>query len=239
MLDHETTMEYIARAKTGDEHAKTELITHNMPLIKSIAKRYRNTQIDYDDLIQLGSLGFVKAINHFDPTFNVRFSTYAVPMIAGEIKRFIRDDGAIKVGRVLKTLCCKMQIFISKYTQEHGEAPTVDVLSQEFGVDRQEIVFALDSNKYPVSLFEKFDDDNDRCVMDKLSSPETGDDMVDKIMLKEVIAALPERERTIIVLRYFRDKTQSEIASIMGVSQVQISRIESKVIATLRQAMAE
>lgn len=239
MLDHETTMEYIARAKNGDETAKTELIQHNMPLIKSIAKRYRNRQIDYEDLMQLGALGFVKAINHFDPSYNVRFSTYAVPMIAGEIKRFIRDDGAIKVSRVLKTLCCKMQAFVAEYTQEHGEAPDVDCLAQHFGVDRQEIVFALDSNKYPVSLFEKFDDDNDRCVMDKLSAPETSDDMVDKILLKEVIAALPERERTIIILRYFRDKTQSEIAEIMGVSQVQISRIESKVIASLRQAMAQ
>ena len=232
MLDYQTTLELLKNAKEGSEEAKSQLITHNMPLIKSIAKRYRNKQVEYDDLLQLGALGLVKAINNFDLNFNVKFSTYAVPMIAGEIKRFIRDDGAIKVSRAMKSLCNKIQIYINERTME-DKSPSVKEIAEYFGIDEQEVVFALDSNKYPVSLFEKFDDDNNQCVLDKLPSNENNDDLIDKILLKDYINSLPEREKKVIILRYYRDKTQSEIAQMLGVSQVQISRIESKVINAL------
>lgn len=237
MLDYQTTLELLKNAKEGSEEAKCQLITHNMPLIKSIAKRYRNKQVEYDDLLQLGALGLVKAINNFDLNFNVKFSTYAVPMIAGEIKRFIRDDGAIKVSRAMKSLCNKIQIYINERTME-DKSPSVKEIAEHFGIDEQEVVFALDSNKYPVSLFEKFDDDNNQCVLDKLPSNENNDDLIDKILLKDYINSLPEREKKVIILRYYRDKTQSEIAQMLGVSQVQISRIESKVINALKQALA-
>ncbi len=237
MLDYQTTLELLKNAKEGSEEAKSQLITHNMPLIKSIAKRYRNKQVEYDDLLQLGALGLVKAINNFDLNFNVKFSTYAVPMIAGEIKRFIRDDGAIKVSRAMKSLCNKIQIYINERTME-DKSPSVKEIAEYFGIDEQEVVFALDSNKYPVSLFEKFDDDNNQCVLDKLPSNENNDDLIDKILLKDYINSLPEREKKVIILRYYRDKTQSEIAQMLGVSQVQISRIESKVINALKQALA-
>lgn len=237
MLDYQTTLELLKNAKEGSEEAKSQLITHNMPLIKSIAKRYRNKQVEYDDLLQLGALGLVKAINNFDLNFNVKFSTYAVPMIAGEIKRFIRDDGAIKVSRAMKSLCNKIQIYINERTME-DKSPSVKEIADHFGIDEQEVVFALDSNKYPVSLFEKFDDDNNQCVLDKLPSNENNDDLIDKILLKDYINSLPEREKKVIILRYYRDKTQSEIAQMLGVSQVQISRIESKVINALKQALA-
>lgn len=237
MLDYQTTLELLKNAKEGSEEAKSQLITHNMPLIKSIAKRYRNKQVEYDDLLQLGALGLVKAINNFDLNFNVKFSTYAVPMIAGEIKRFIRDDGAIKVSRAMKSLCNKIQIYINERTME-DKSPSVKEIAEHFGIDEQEVVFALDSNKYPVSLFEKFDDDNNQCVLDKLPSNENNDDLIDKILLKDYINSLPEREKKVIILRYYRDKTQSEIAQMLGVSQVQISRIESKVINALKQALA-
>lgn len=237
MLDYQTTLELLKNAKEGSEEAKCQLITHNMPLIKSIAKRYRNKQVEYDDLLQLGALGLVKAINNFDLNFNVKFSTYAVPMIAGEIKRFIRDDGAIKVSRAMKSLCNKIQIYINERTME-DKSPSVKEIAEYFGIDEQEVVFALDSNKYPVSLFEKFDDDNNQCVLDKLPSNENNDDLIDKILLKDYINSLPEREKKVIILRYYRDKTQSEIAQMLGVSQVQISRIESKVINALKQALA-
>ena len=237
MLDYQTTLELLKNAKEGSEEAKSQLITHNMPLIKSIAKRYRNKQVEYDDLLQLGALGLVKAINNFDLNFNVKFSTYAVPMIAGEIKRFIRDDGAIKVSRAMKSLCNKIQIYINERTMEE-KSPSVKEIAEHFGIDEQEVVFALDSNKYPVSLFEKFDDDNNQCVLDKLPSNENNDDLIDKILLKDYINSLPEREKKVIILRYYRDKTQSEIAQMLGVSQVQISRIESKVINALKQALA-
>lgn len=237
MLDYQTTLELLKNAKEGSEEAKSQLITHNMPLIKSIAKRYRNKQVEYDDLLQLGALGLVKAINNFDLNFNVKFSTYAVPMIAGEIKRFIRDDGAIKVSRAMKSLCNKIQIYINERTME-DKSPSVKEIAEHFGIDEQEVVFALDSNKYPVSLFEKFDDDNNQCVIDKLPSNENNDDLIDKILLKDYINSLPEREKKVIILRYYRDMTQSEIAQMLGVSQVQISRIESKVINALKQALA-
>lgn len=237
MLDYQTTLELLKNAKEGSEEAKSQLITHNMPLIKSIAKRYRNKQVEYDDLLQLGALGLVKAINNFDLNFNVKFSTYAVPMIAGEIKRFIRDDGAIKVSRAMKSLCNKIQIYINERTME-DKSPFVKEIAEHFGIDEQEVVFALDSNKYPVSLFEKFDDDNNQCVLDKLPSNENNDDLIDKILLKDYINSLPEREKKVIILRYYRDMTQSEIAQMLGVSQVQISRIESKVINALKQALA-
>lgn len=238
MLDYTVTVELIAAAQKGDEDAKEQLIVHNMPLIKSIAARYRNKMIEYDDLLQLGAMGLVKAVNNFDASFGVRFSTYAVPMIAGEIKRFIRDDGAIKVSRALKSTSLKIQQITSEYKQEHGDAPDISYLAEKLGVDPQEIVFAMDSSKYPVSLYEKFDEDNSQCVMDKLSDGENGDEMIDKMIIKDFIKTLPQREKTVIVLRYFKDKTQSEIAKILGVSQVQVSRIESKIISEMKKALA-
>lgn len=236
MLDGETTLEYIKAAQRGDEYAKEQLIVHNMPLIKSIVARYRGNATEYEDLIQLGSMGLVKAINNFDTNYNVRFSTYAVPMIAGEIKRFIRDDGAIKVSRALKTLSMSLKKEIEAHRLACGKAPSAEMLAGKFGITPQEVVFALDSSKYPVSLYEKFDDENNQSVIDKLPSDENGDNIDDKILLKEVISTLPEREKKVLILRYYRDKTQSEIAKILGVSQVQVSRIESKVIGILRKA---
>lgn len=236
MLDGETTLEYIKAAQRGDEYAKEQLIVHNMPLIKSIVARYRGNATEYEDLIQLGSMGLVKAINNFDTNYNVRFSTYAVPMIAGEIKRFIRDDGAIKVSRALKTLSMSLKKEIESHRLACGEAPSAEMLAGKFGITPQEVVFALDSSKYPVSLYEKFDDENNQSVIDKLPSDDNGENIDDKILLKEVISTLPEREKKVLILRYYRDKTQSEIAKILGVSQVQVSRIESKVIGILRKA---
>ena len=238
MLDHNETVDLIVAAQSGDEKAKEKLIVNNMPLIKSIAARYRNKMIEYDDLLQLGSMGLVKAINNFDVSFGVRFSTYAVPMIAGEIKRFIRDDGAIKVSRALKSTSLKIRQIAAEYKQTHGNAPTVEYLAEKLGVDPQEVVFAMDSSKYPVSLYEKYDDENSQCVIDKLATGEDGDELIDKMILKDFIKTLPCREKTVIVLRYFKDKTQSEIAKILGVSQVQVSRIESRIISEMKKALA-
>lgn len=238
MLDYETTIELIKKAQQGEQDAKEQLIVHNMPLIKSIAARYRNKMIEYDDLLQLGAMGLVKAVNNFDVSFKVKFSTYAVPMIAGEIKRFIRDDGAIKVSRSLKSMSLRIQQETTAYKQEHGDAPSVEYLAQRLDVQPQDIVFAMDSSKYPVSLYEKYDDDNSQSVIDKLPSSDDGDEMIDKMIIKDFIKTLPQREKTVIVLRYFKDKTQSEIAKILGVSQVQVSRIESKIINEMRKALA-
>lgn len=238
MLTHEQTLQLIERAKDGDETAKTALVTENMPLIKSIVKRYGNVHVEYEDLMQLGAMGLIKAVNNFDSAYNVKFSTYAVPMIAGEIKRFIRDDGAVKVSRALKTLSVKMHAYIDEYIQTNGESPSLDKLSEVFGVDKQEIVFAMDSNKYPLSIYEKFDDESSGSIIDRLPAKGNGDELIDNILLKKLLAELPEREKTVIKLRYYKDMTQSEVAKVLGVSQVQISRIESKVIGKMRKQLA-
>ena len=238
MLAHEETLGLIELAKKGDENAKSTLITENMPLIKSIVKRYSNVHVEYEDLLQLGAMGLVKAINNFKGEYNVRFSTYAVPMIAGEIKRFIRDDGAVKVSRALKTLSLKLHKYIDEQKMVCGAEPSTEELSRVFEVDKQEIIYALDSNKYPLSLYEKYDDDNSASIMDRLPAKGGSDELIDNILLKKLLSELPQREKTVIKLRYFKDMTQSEIARIMGVSQVQISRIESKVIGKMREQLA-
>lgn len=237
MLEHEETLALIDKAHEGDEEAKSKLIEHNMPLIKSIVRRYRNKQVEYDDLMQLGLMGLTKAINNFDKSYKVRFSTYAVPMIAGEMKRFIRDDGAIKVSRAMKAMSMKISAYIENYRNQYDKEPHVDDIAKEFGISPHEVNNILDSSKYPVSLYDKFDDDSGRNLIDKIPADDNQDEMLDKIIIKDAVKALPERERMIIVLRYYRDKTQSEIANIMGVSQVQVSRIESKIIDKLKKSL--
>lgn len=217
-------------AQNGDEDAKNNLINQNYPLIKSVIKRYKNKGIDYDDLFQLGCVGFVKAINNFNTSFGVKFSTYAVPMIAGEVKRFLRDDGSIKVSRALKSLAIQIKKFVDT-TSQNSNPPTIEQIAKHFNVDTQEVVFAMDSNLRPVSLSAKIDDDEDGLsLQDLIQSPESDDSMLDHIVLKNLIKNLDEREQKVIILRYYRDKTQSEIAKSLGVSQVQVSRIENKVL---------
>ena len=238
MLDHEETMRLIERAQNGDEAAKSTLLEENMPLIKSIVKRYRNTVIEYDDLIQLGSFGLYKAIMNFNKDFGVRFSTYAVPMISGEIKRQIRDDGPIKVSRSTKALAILMTKYIEEFRQENGREPNVDELAERFKVDPFEVVYTLDSTRLPLSLYEKYDDDSGSYLIDNIKTVDRTEDVIDKIMLTDLIEGLNERDKKIILLRYYRDKTQSEVAAILGVSQVQVSRLESRILAYLKEKLS-
>lgn len=236
MLSVEETTELIKEAQKGDDGAKTALLQNNLPLIKSIVKRYQNKQIEYEDLVQLGTLGFVKALNNFNPEFGVRFSTYAVPMIAGEIKRFIRDNGAIKVSRSIKAQNQKINKFIEEYRQTEQKEPSVSEIAKHLNVDEQEVVFIMDSAKYPVSIYAEIDEDG-LTLADKLCSKENNDDYIEKLVLREIIDKLDEREKKIIYLRYYRDKTQSEIAKELGVSQVQISRLEAKLLERMRKEL--
>ena len=238
MLDHEETMRLIKLAQEGDEGAKSTLLAENMPLIKSIIRRYRNTVIEYDDLIQLGSLGLYKAMMHFNPAFNVRFSTYAVPMINGEIKRQIRDDGPLKVSRSTKTLALMINKYIDEYRGENGNEPTIDEIAEHFKIDPYEVVFTLDSTHMPVSLYEKYDDDSGSYLIDNIRTVDKTDELIERIMLKDLIEKLDERDKKIILLRYYRNKTQSEVAAILGVSQVQVSRLESKILASLKEKLS-
>ena len=235
MLTNEQTFDLLNQAKNGDDLAKEKLITLNSPLIKSVIKRYLNKGIEYDDLYQLGALGFVKAINNYDANFNVKFTTYAVPMIAGEIKRFLRDDGSVKVSRSIKHTAILIKNFIYEYNKKYGDNPTLEQLSNEFKMDTSEIVFAMEANTSPLSLNEKYNEDEDSTtILDKLTDNFNVDGFLDKLTIRDMIENLSAREKQVIIMRYYLDKTQSEIAKELGVSQVQVSRIENKVLKEMK-----
>ncbi len=227
------TISLIQKAQSGDMDAKSQLIGQNYPLVKSVIKRYLNKGVEYDDLFQLGCVGFVKAINNFDPKFNVQFSTYAVPMIAGEVKRFLRDDGVIKVSRAIKSQYAEIKTYILSLP----EPPSITQIAEHFHLDEAEVVFIMDSSRYPVSLSTPIDslDGESATVLDKIADTTT-DVQFDHMVLKSLISRLSPRERKIIIMRYYQDKTQSEIASMLGVSQVQVSRIENKILASLKKS---
>lgn len=235
MLDRETTEKLIRKAQAGDNDAATLLLSENSPLIKCVIKRFRGRGVEYDDLYQLGSIGMLKAIEHFSPEFNVKFSTYAVPMIVGEIKRYLRDDGLIKVSRIIKALSYKIMYYVEKYKNEHDKSPEISEIAAALGVEPQEVAIAMDSAKAPLSIYDKGDGDSGQSLIDKLGEDESSDDNLDRIIIRDAIRGLGERERKIIVMRYYNDKTQSEIARELNVSQVQVSRLETKIIEKMRR----
>lgn len=237
MLDIDETNKLIVLAKSGDNEAKEKLITENSPLIKSVIKRYINKGIEFDDLFQLGSLGFLKAINNFDECFGVKFSTYAVPMIAGEVKRFIRDNGIIKISRSTKQLNLKINKFIEEYLSTNEKSPTIDIIAKEFGISEQEVVYTMDSAHRPISLYTTVGDDSgkEQYLIEKIEDENGIDNKINNEVLYSIIKDLPLRDRKIIILRYFRDKTQKEIANELGVSQVQVSRLENKILEKMKK----
>ncbi|MDE6583446.1 MAG: SigB/SigF/SigG family RNA polymerase sigma factor [Clostridia bacterium] len=238
MLGQEETLELIKKAQNGDEQAKETLINENSPLIKSVIRWFKDKGVENDDLYQLGCMGFLKAINNFDCSFNVKFSTYVVPMVIGEIKRFMRDDGAVKVSRAIKGLNLKINKFVDAFLMENGRSATISEIANHFKISEQEVVMAMDSAKMPVSLYTPFEDgeEDGLTIIDRLDTEQT-DDFVDKFALKQIIDKLEERDKKIILLRYFYDKTQSEIAQRLGVSQVQVSRLENKILENLRKKL--
>ena len=194
--------------------------------------------IEYDDLFQLGALGFVKAIYNFDENFNTRFSTYVVPMVIGEIKRFMRDDGSIKVSRTIKSQNIKINKFIESFIKQEYRKPTLEEISKHFNMDITDVIFVMDSSKMPVSIYAPTEDDDKKnmFLLDKYVT-DNSDDLIDNIVLKETLKKLSKRDKQIIMLRFFRDKTQSEIAREMGVSQVQVSRLENKILSQIKDAL--
>ena len=240
MLDDKTTIEYIRRAKEGESKAKETLIEHNVSLVKCIVKRYLGKGVDYDDLFQIACMGFLKAIAGFDEKFGVKFSTYAVPMIAGEIKRFMRDDGSVKVSRAMKQTAKEINAFVEGYVLKTGKQPAVAEIAKEFGLDEAETVFIMGSSKMPLSLYggAEYKDGKEKELIETLAAKDDQEDWLDRMLLRGAIEALPERDRKIIILRYFRDMTQSEVAEKIGVSQVQVSRIENKIIKEFREKLS-
>ena len=240
MLDNDTTLHLLSLAKNGDNDAKNRLIEENSPLVKSIVRRYKNKGVEYDDLFQLGCLGFAKAINNFDVSFGVKFSTYAVPMIAGEIKRFLRDDGSVKVARSTKTLYYSIQKYLEQQEQQGLPTPTPREIAKHFEIDESELMFVMESAKMPLSIYDSVGkDDSTSIVLDKLSQGDTTDELISKITIYDLLSTLDEKDRKLLVLRYFRDKTQTEVAEMLGVSQVQISRRESKLLSRLKNTLGD
>lgn len=235
MINQENMLDYIRRAKQGDERAKNYIFITNSPLIKSIIRRFKNKGIEYDDLYQIASVGFIKALNNYDESFGVKFSTYTVPMIIGEIKRYIRDNGAIKVSRSLKSLANKINRFVDDYQTSNVNSPSIELISNKFEITAEEVVLALESTKMPLSIYDKIDDDEDgQELIEKIVYEDTEEKNITKIHLASIIDDLSDREKMIVTLRYFRDKTQSEVAKTLGVSQVQISRLENKILQKIR-----
>lgn len=240
MLSHEETMRLLSLAADGDDNATEKLIAENTPLLKSIVKRYMGKHIEYDDLFQIAGIGLLKAIKNFKQDFNVRFSTYAVPMILGEIKRQMRDDGYIKVSRSLKSLSSKITRYMDEVIKQGNDDPTVEQIARHFDISPSDVVFALDATRLPVSLYETTSDKDGKQteLVDRLPTDEDRK-MVQSLILKDMLSHLSERERKIIIYRFFRDMTQGEIAEKMGVSQVQISRLETKILDKLKQMYSE
>lgn len=234
------TIELIRRSQQGDKEARDKVITDNIGLVWSIVRRFMCRGHEPEDLFQIGSIGLMKAIDKFDLSYDVKFSTYAVPMIMGEIKRFLRDDGVIKVSRSLKETAGKIRITREKLSDLYGREPTIDEIGNELNLAKEEIVMALESGAEVESLYKTIyqGDGNAIYLIDKLE--QTNDEneiMIDKLALRETIASLDEKDQELIRLRYFMDRTQTDIAKELGISQVQVSRLEKKILLKMREKM--
>ncbi len=234
---HEETLRRIALAQSGDGQAESALVSDNLALVKSVVRRYLYRGVEYDDLYQLGCVGLVKAIHHFDASYGVRFSTYAVPLIAGEIKRFLRDDGMVKVSRSVKELAVRAEQLSEATAATSGRAPTVAELAEALGVTPEDVAMALDAVLPVQSLSAPLGDDEKSAEkLDFVEDSSSEELFLNRLLIKELLAGLEERERKIIVLRYFRDQTQQQVARSLGISQVQVSRLESRILKKLREA---
>lgn len=233
-MEYNNIFEAISLAKDGDARAKEYVVNKNTGLVWSIVRKFLNRGTEAEDLFQIGCIGLIKAIQKFDSAFDVQFSTYAVPMIMGEIKRHLRDDGIIKVSRSLKELSIKAKGVMDRLSKEMGREPTVQEVALQLGVSTEELVMALDATVMPESINAKIGEDGKELETILGCEEDMEQSVVNKIAIKDALSNLTARERQIIVLRYFKDKTQSQIAAQLGISQVQVSRIEKKVLAQMR-----
>ncbi|HOQ36348.1 MAG TPA: RNA polymerase sporulation sigma factor SigF [Acetivibrio sp.] len=233
------TLELIQEAKKGNNEAQSALVEKNLGLVWSIVRRFQNRGYETEDIFQIGCIGLIKAINKFDCSFDVKFSTYAVPMIIGEIKRFIRDDGIIKVSRSLKELSNKARVTKEIMTKELGREPTISEISSRLEIPVEELVMAMEASCSPESLYSTIGegDNSSTLLIDRINNEGNDNeiDLVDKIDLRKVLDTLKPREKQIIILRYFKEKTQVQIAKMLGISQVQVSRIEKKILEDIRK----
>lgn len=230
----------LARAKAGDSLAREKLVEGNLRLVLSVIQRFAGRGENADDLFQVGCVGLLKAIDNFDISQNVRFSTYGVPMIIGEIRRYLRDNSAIRVSRSIRDTAYRVLQAREKLQREQQREPTVEQIAHELGIRREEVVFAMDAVCDPVSLFEPIysDGGDTMCVMDQVrDNKNTDEDWLEQIALKEAMSRLSERERQILALRYSDGKTQMEVSGEIGISQAQVSRLEKNAIKSIKKNM--
>ena len=238
VLKNEETMALLRRVKEGDQAARQELIEGNLRLVLSVIQRFASRGENADDLFQVGCVGLIKAIDNFDINQPVRFSTYGVPMIIGEIRRYLRDNSAIRVSRSMRDTAYRVLQVRDRYMAENQREPTVEQIAKELEIPREEVVFAMDAIVDPVSLYEPvYSDGGDAiCVMDQVrDTKNTDEDWTNRIALKEAMKRLDERERRILSLRFYEGKTQMEVSAEVGISQAQVSRLEKGAINTIRK----
>lgn len=245
----EDTMVLIERSHHGDKRAREQLVKENMGLVWSIVRRFSGRGTDNEDLFQIGAMGLMKAIDKFDTSFEVKFSTYAVPMITGEIKRFLRDDGMVKVSRTLKENCWKIRKISEQFRQQKGREPTMEELSDLTGLGKEEIVQALDSGAEVDSIDRTIqqNDGSEICLLDRIDSQNQGtgtygadsekDRLLDRVVLEQLLLELTDTERKLITMRYLQECTQMEVARTLGVSQVQVSRMEKRILKQMREKL--
>lgn len=232
-------LELIKRAHLGDKAARDQLVCENTGLIWSMVKRFSGRGYDLEDLFQIGCVGILKAIDKFDMTFDVKFSTYAVPMILGEIKRFIRDDGMVKLSRSVKENGWKIRNAETELALKFGREPTIDEIATYVELSREDVVMTMEANRDVESINKVLyeNDGNEVCVGDMVCSEENNEKIVNHIVVRKLLEELNDKEKQVIRLRYFNDKTQSQVAMTMGISQVQVSRLEKKILLRLREKM--
>ena len=239
VLSEERANELMIKIKAGDKKAKEEYINSNLRLVLSIVKRFRNRGENLDDVFQIGCVGLIKAIDNFDVSQNVKFSTYAVPMIIGEIKRYLRDNSTLRISRTLKDLAYKAMTIKENYVYQHGEEPTLEYIAKELDVEKEDIVFALDSLQEIISIYDNAynDSDNDNFfVIDQIKDEQNLEEKcTSNIVLQNAIKRLTDREKVIVEKRFFQGKTQIEVAEEIGISQAQISRLERSALKRIRK----
>ncbi len=236
------TIKLIKRAHQGDKTARDKLVTDNMGLVWSIVRRFGGRGYEMEDLFQIGSIGLMKAIDKFETDFDVKFSTYAVPMITGEIKRFLRDDGMIKVSRSIKETAGKVRAVREEMSASLGREPTIDEIAGKIGVSREEVAASLEAGAEVESLYRPVggSEDGGICLMDRLEEKRDEHEvLINRMVLRELMEGLKKEQREIILRRYFYNQTQTKIAADLGISQVQVSRLEKRILKEMRRRFDE
>lgn len=231
----------IGRAQAGEKESREVLVEQNLGLVHHIVKRFLNRGYEAEDLFQIGVIGLIKAIDKFDTSFDVKFSTYAVPLIAGEIKRFIRDDGMVKISRTLKENGNKIKYARERLNMSLNREPSLEEVAAEAGLTTEEVVLAMEANVQVESIYQSVyqNDGNEIYMVDQLADKgkDEQESMLNHLVVEQLIGSLPQMEQKLITLRYYQDKTQTEVAKLLGISQVQVSRLEKKILLGLRERM--